>query len=600
MAQGKRSNSLQSALLVYGCGVRASRAVTWDLRQWELRLLAAIFALGAVTLSTAAAAAQGDAGPNEAASAVDARPSQPAAEPELQDVRADAPPPSEDDLVGDSVQIDADLETAPDDFPAETEEEGNAGRTEETGGSQSGESFRIRYLLESVEILGLLSTQPGVVRDFVPLSHGDVLDIDSPELESIRWRLLGTGWFSDVRLRIKRGHQRGWVVLVLEVQERNTLVIQSLTVGAAESVATTTADARLEPYAGIAVIDSNLFGTGMSISVAGVASRLQGAGRLRFTDPGFLGSNFDLSVVGSYHHARDFFGTDVLVDFTCPAPPDDIVDCPTDQAIVVYDRYGFGFGTGDDLSATVHYSLDWQGDIVDVAAMPNAASERRGSEIEPIDFSIEDGVSFVSTLRFGLTYDRRDDPGMTSRGTLLQLHADAGTALLGSAYNFLRLDAQARFWVPLPWGHTFRVGLLVGAVFGEAPFFYQFYASDLSDLIPSRVLELNMDRRPPPNLLNNSIAEMRNQELAGRIDVEYSARLYSGRHGLRALDAYGIFGAYSLADIRDIRTAIPGYRGISAFPVDLTFDVGIRADTDIGVFQLGFSTIFNFFSPFDP
>ena len=35
-------------------------------------------------------------------------------------------------------------------------------------------------------------------------------------------------------------------------------------------------------------------------------------------------------------------------------------------------------------------------------------------------------------------------------------------------------------------------GAFVGTVFGRSPFFYRFYAADLSDLLPSRVQELNL------------------------------------------------------------------------------------------------------------
>jgi outer membrane protein insertion porin family len=67
--------------------------------------------------------------------------------------------------------------------------------------------------------------------------------------------------------------------------------------------------------------------------------------------------------------------------------------------------------------------------------------------------------------------------------------------------------------------------------------------------------------------------------------------------GIYALDAYVNVGLYALTDRRNLGVAIPGYDGLSAIPVDLTFDIGLRADTDIGLFQFGFSNILGFMKP---
>jgi hypothetical protein len=128
-------------------------------------------------------------------------------------------------------------------------------------------------------------------------------------------------------------------------------------------------------------------------------------------------------------------------------------------------------------------------------------------------------------------------------------------------------------------------------VFGDAPFFYRFYASDLSDLIPSRVLDLNLDHRGPPDLLGTSVAAMRNEELAGRLDIEYKLPLQRGGEVVRGVDAYARVGLYALSRLKDVKLAIPGYDGAARIPVDLTFDFGVNADTAAGVFQLGFSSL---------
>jgi len=463
----------------------------------------------------------------------------------------------------------------------------------------------IRYFLEFIEVRGNQTTLPDVIRRYVPIAVGDLFDVDDPSIEVIRWRLLGTGWFTDVHLSLRRGAQRGWVVLVIEVEERNTLVIRHIAFGVAEEVARTgDGTTSLIPYGAISVAETNLLGLGMSLQLSLLGSEPQQAVRVSFADSMFLSTNYALRASALIANAREFFGDDdALVSITCPRdlPPE---DCPEEvaakHAVVLYDRYGWSLGTGNDLGAATWYTLDWHADIIDVGARPDAASELRGTETVPIDFGIDRDVSFVSALRLGIFYDRRDDPALPTEGTYASFQGDLGTTLLRSDYDFLRIQGLIRTWIPMPWGgHHLKLEAFGGVVFGRAPFFYRFYASDLSDLIPSRELEMSLDRRAPPNLFRTSIEEMRSEELAGRIGFEYGIPLHRGERGLRIVEAYAGAGIYGLADFRDLRVAIPGYDGLSRLPIDLTFDLGVRADTDVGVFQLGFSTLFGFVEPFN-
>jgi hypothetical protein len=253
-------------------------------------------------------------------------------------------------------------------------------------------------------------------------------------------------------------------------------------------------------------------------------------------------------------------------------------------------------GTEKDITTNLRYSLDWVGDIVSVLDRPEAASEQRGNEITPIDFAIQDGKSFVSSIRFALVFDKRDDPGITKEGVLFRGVVTVGTRFLGSDYDFLELEAWVRRWWRLPWNHTIRLGAFGGATFGNTPFFYLFHISDLTDLIPSRFLEMQLDARPPPNLLGTSIENNYLGELAWRLDVGYDIPVYERVRvrGLREVNLYTLIGLYGLADLRDPRAGVSGYTGFSRFPIDLTFDVGFRFDTRVGIFQVGFSTLVGF------
>jgi outer membrane protein insertion porin family len=464
---------------------------------------------------------------------------------------------------------------------------------------------RIVYVLERIDVVGE-AVRADVVRRFVPLEPGELLDVDDPAIEQIRFRLLGTGWFDEVKLRLRRGSARGRVVLVIEVVGRNTLVISRVVAGLSRVVThPDNPDDQLRPYAGIGLVESNLFALGIGVGASVVVSQQQFGLDLRYYDPVILGGGFDLTGRAFYNHAREFFGREPIVARDdCPMELEgepESEPCDPDvlsrRAVVIYDRYGFGFGTGHDITGPLRYELDWLGEVVDVGAKPSAASTlrgERGQERAPIDFHVDDGTSYVSSLHFGLIYDRRDDPALPSRGQLLRFDARMGSGLFGSTYDFARLEAAFRSFHPLPWGHVISVGTFLGTVFGRAPFFYRFYAADLSDLLPSRALELNLDHRRTHNLFGTSIKEFDKENLAGRIDFEYQLPLHRGPKGVRAIDAYVGAGLFFLGDRSTMRRGLPGYSGLQRVPVDLTFDLGVQAETSVGVFKVGFSSLIGF------
>jgi outer membrane protein assembly factor BamA len=466
----------------------------------------------------------------------------------------------------------------------------------------TGATVPIRYVLEGVRVRGN-KTRADVIAHYVPIQIGEQFDVDDPSIELIRWRLLGTGWFEDVKLSLARGSRRGWAVLVIDVRERNTLVIDRLVLGLSSVVENSrTSNDVVRPYAGLGLAENNLFGGGVGVRGAGVMS-LHAAGVAQygldfgFYDPMLRGTGYSLTARVFHNYAREFFGRNPLALISCPVDNDGD-ECDPDvegkRAVVIYHRTGVGIGTGHDITGQLRYTLDWLGEIVTVTDKPALASTQRGRDIVPIDFRIEDGTSFVSSLRLGFIYDRRDHPALTTQGTIASFSARLASALIGSNYDFARFEGSVRHWIPLPWNHVISLGLFVGTVFGNAPFFYDFYAADLSDLLPSRVLELNVDRRRTLNLLGTSIVEMDMEDLAARVDFEYQLPVYRGPGAIHGVDAYAGAGIFMLASRSDLRVSISGYKGWSRLPVDLTFDLGLQADTELGVFRLGFSSLIGF------
>lgn len=458
---------------------------------------------------------------------------------------------------------------------------------------------RVRYLLESVRIDGPTRTRSHLLREYVPFARGDVIDPESDDLEAIAWALRGTGWFASVHVRLERGHERGWVILVLDVTDRNSAVVQQFQVGITE-VLSGTRDPNTDvlPYVGFQIAETNLLGTGTAISVGGLMSQKQQAARLGFQAPRFLGSSMTLRLSTSYHNGREFYGHDPLVSASCGplSPPGCLEELAARNAVVFYHRTSFAAGVGRMVGSSLFWAIDYVGDVVHVNSMPEAASELRGRTYAPIDFALQPGRTLAASVRMSLVFDRRDDPNLTRRGVLVRLQGDIGSRVFGGSYDYTRIQTTVRGWVPLPHRQVLRFSGFAGVVTGEAPVFYLFHVSDLTDLIPSRILELDIDRRPAPNFLHTSIEVMRAEGFAARGDVQWEIALLPAHRGnaLRGMNAFVNAGIYALSSLRELGFPPPGYHGFSRLPVDATFDLGLRIDTDIGLFEVGFSNLLGF------
>ncbi|HTV20642.1 MAG TPA: BamA/TamA family outer membrane protein [Polyangiaceae bacterium] len=453
----------------------------------------------------------------------------------------------------------------------------------------------VRYELEGIEIIGNTKTRRRVVEHYVPFRRGDVLDVDDPALELTRYRLLNSGFFRDVQLSLRKGSARGRVILVIEVMERNTLVVTDLAMGLSADADTDGRRRPLAAFAGVAGAERNLAGTGITLGSALAISQGattekaidQFALRVRFFDPAFLGSRWALSGELLYNDALDFFGnTAVRVDDSRPTS--------ASYATVEYTRSGGQIGFGHPTSLSSRFWLTYRLETIGDVRLPRAASHEYGGMVEPIEFDILPGRSVLSTLRASLEHDTRDHPWLPTRGWLASAALEMSLAPAGSDYPYERLDLRARRWWSLPKNHVVSVDLFAGVIAGQAPFFEQYYVGDLTDFQPGRLLGLNFDRRPAPNFLRTAIEEVRYAEYAFKLNTEYRLPLYRGQRSIYAIDFFGSFGAFVLAGPREINRPAPKYQGLSRIPIDLTGNIGFRLDTSMGGFSFTFSNVLGF------
>lgn len=446
----------------------------------------------------------------------------------------------------------------------------------------------LRYMLEGIEIRGNTATLARVILRFVPFQRGTMLDVDDKELELTRFRLLGTGFFRDVQLSLRRGTKRGHVVLVVQVVERNTIVVNDVWLGLSADAEPDGHARPLTAFGGIDVSEQNLAGTGIALGGAIALADRQLALRTRFSDQSFLRSSWTAEAQLLYNNAKDFFGNrDVLVD-------DPTQKVAQDFAVVSYRRFGGLVGAGHELgSVATRMFFDYRLEKID-ATLPRAASHKRGRDIEPIDFDLSPGSSVLSTVSATLVHDTRDEPYLPRKGWHVLALVEGSLTPLGSDYPYTKLVLRGSRWIPLPWDHVLRVEGIFGSVFGDAPLFEKFYVGDYTDLRPHRALDLAFDRRAAPNFLGTTIAEVRYGDYAARLGAEYRIPVYRGRQSIYGVDVFGAVGLYAVANAQDLERRARGYDGLRAAPVDLTYNLGIRADTAAGGLTIGIANFLGF------
>ena len=451
----------------------------------------------------------------------------------------------------------------------------------------------LRYELEGIEVRGNARTARAIVLRYVPFKPGTTLEADNPELQLIRYRLLGTGFFRRASLSLRRGTKRGAVVLIVDVEERNTVVVNDLWLGLSATADDQGRTRPLSAYGGADVAETNLLGRGVTLGGAFVVAEGQLGLRMRYLDPAFLGSSWMTQGTLLYSVAREFYGIrDVRYD-----DPFGGAERVEDFAVARYRRFGGSLGAGRDLSVSSQLWLDYRLERISTR-LPLAASDARGSEREPLTFDLNPGVSLLSSARATYIFDTRDAPALPTRGWVLTMAADVSLAPFGSNYPFEKLQIRASRWWPLRWRHVLRLELFAGAIGGAAPIYEKFYVADFSDLLPDRVLDLNVDRRLAPNFFRTSIGELRTGEYAGRLLGEYRIPLYRSGRAIYGADLFVSAGLYAIASRRDLIDPVRGYSGLARVPFDLTFNLGLRVDTKAGGFVLAFANALGFIPAF--
>jgi outer membrane protein assembly factor BamA len=291
------------------------------------------------------------------------------------------------------------------------------------------------------------------------------------------------------------------------------------------------------------------------------------------------------------NQARDFFGTTSHVNWV---PYEGGEKTDSSYAVVDYTRFGGNLGFGRDLSTSTQLWCYYRLETIE-ARPPWKAYEDSGQGDAPIQFDIRKGRSVLSSIRATFQLDTRDHPFLPTRGWYLTTWGELSMLALGSDYDYQRFDiAASRWWQLRGLSHVLRLQMFAGAEMGDVPFFEQYYIGDFTEFRAPRMLGLNFERRPPPNVFGTIIKEQRYGQYAAKLGLEYRIPVYRGSRSVFGIDMFMSAGLWGLINRRYLEKVPLEYTGLSRLPIDVTANFGFRMDTSAGGITFAFSNILGF------
>ncbi len=418
-----------------------------------------------------------------------------------------------------------------------------------------------RYTIERIVVSGLHHTREAEVRRHLLLSEGDLLDEERVLLS--RLRLLQLGWFSRVETRVERGSERGLVVLVVEVVERNTLLITDLVLGSTEP----------QPlYGGLGLSQQNFLGRGFGLSGAFVyggspAGRPQDPDRFAVRGS-FFAPDLPLGRGGARGDRGLVLGATLLLvrgeEFACGDPDcdafsDDFGAAPRlrYQRAAFEGTIGIRPGAFERLLASYRFER-----LRELSAGATPAAPESTPALLP-------GNSRLSSLIGTYEIDTRDDFFLPREGLRGLAQVTFGSRVLGGDYEYSRYLLQLETAFGL-FGLPLRFQAALGAAQGGAPFFERFYPADFAYFAVGPALARSLE-------LNFS-TDSRYDAFLAMGGLEYAVPLWQQpaffRRGYLALGARGVYSSQALGGART---------SFSRSPVSA--ELALRLDTPVGVFN---------------
>ncbi len=436
-------------------------------------------------------------------------------------------------------------------------------------------NFGPPIVIEAIEVVGNTTTAQRIIIRALPFAVGDAMHAGDARLRAARVKVLALGFFRSVEpIRLRRGSKRGRVIATVEVSERGTVILNRMWFGRSQQTPW---------WVGLDATERNLLGTGLAVGGGFViaekgqaqGSRTQRALELRVADSSILGSQ--IGIFGSLHRVR------ASEPYRVSGAPSDAR--PTGFRAFDYSRLGGRLGLGVALSPLSRLTIGTRYEHVDTDLPELPTRDFPDGSVSAIDLFLGSGISSIVTASVGFDRDTRSDPVLSYDGHRVQLHGELGTGLLGSSYDFgVLLAKYERWWSLRSPQHVVSLHLTAGLLTGHAPRFDRFHAGDLNRLVTPRVLGLVVSTYPARDVFNTGANEVTYGTVGGVAEVQYAYRLFRRSRFIYGGDLFVGLGLWGLTSAE-----VRSQPATKAFPLDILVDVGLRLDTEVGIFELSFA-----------
>ncbi len=265
-----------------------------------------------------------------------------------------------------------------------------------------------RVYIERINITGNYRTEDYVIRREFRIAEGDAFNKIMVDLA--RQRLVGLGYFKDVKVNKEPGSAPDRVILNLALEEQST---GELSFAAGYSSA--------EGVLGeISYTERNLLGTGQYLQVKVTGSFVSGGADVSWTDPRFLDRNMS-------------FGVDVFARNSNYTASSGYTDAGYED-LRAGGSLRLGFALLDYVWLNTNYTFMYE----DIYGLETTA---------PLAVRDVAGVAITSSVGYNLIYDTRNNRKNPSRGFYFSWAQDL--AGVGGTVDYIRSIAEGRAYYPL-------------------------------------------------------------------------------------------------------------------------------------------------------
>lgn len=423
-------------------------------------------------------------------------------------------------------------------------------------------------VVEAIEVTGNRRTKKSVILAQLSLRVGEL--VDETLINASQIRLLSMGFFQSVRFSLRRGSARGLVLLVVEVEEKNTLRVENLNLGVNSLSA---------PFVALGLSETNFLGRGVTVGGSGALgfsekkppspaeeqndnSTTRRALEFHIFVPYLSGTNLQLSASIAFIEGIEVIDPSIL-----------------SSPMLNYERTGGTLGLGFSSGPAQRISLLYRLEALNADRAPNAispASLRRAP-------SILSDRSALSSLELAWERDTRDDAFAPSRGVRLALAVEMGSSIIGSNYEFSKYTGEVEYAVGASSKQQLVLKAFGGIIQGETPFFNQFFLRDYTSFsydtpaLP-RILQLNFSRANDYD------------DLLLNIGIEYSYSAYENINQWLSRFIFYVSSDFAItSSLEEAQDDIGGRDAFDTFP--LYIDAGVKLDTSYGRFTLSLAYI---------